>query len=145
MSYLNSNWFASGEIPARAVREGLIGRFGAIDNSQGANTQRFNVNTDLRWQLSDDQTVRVHAYGQYYQLDLFSNFTLFLNDPVNGDQIEQSDRNRIVAGLDTSYERRDTVSGSPSRAPPDSSSVSTGRAWSTPTPSTGTSSRPPRM
>ena len=113
MSYLNSNWFASGEIPERAVREGLIGRFGAIDNSQGANTQRFNANADLRWQLSDDQTVRVHAYGQYYQLDLFSNFTLFLNDPVNGDQIEQSDRDRIVAGLDTSYERRDTVFGIP--------------------------------
>ena len=113
MSYLNSNWFASGEIPERAVRERLIDRFGAIDNSQGANTQRFNANADLRWQLSDDQTVRVHAYGQYYQLDLFSNFTLFLNDPVNGDQIEQSDRDRIVAGLDTSYERRDTVLGIP--------------------------------
>jgi len=113
MSYLNSNWFASGEIPERAVREGLIDRFGAIDNSQGANTQRFNANADLRWQLSDNQTIRLHAYGQYYQLDLFSNFTLFLNDPVNGDQIEQSDRNRIVAGLDTSYERRDTVFGIP--------------------------------
>jgi outer membrane receptor protein involved in Fe transport len=29
-SYLNSNWFASGEIPERAVRERLINRFGAI-------------------------------------------------------------------------------------------------------------------
>ena len=56
---------------------------------------------------------RVTFDGQYYQLDLFSNFTLFLNDPVNGDQIEQSDRNRIVGGLDTSYERRDTVFGIP--------------------------------
>jgi outer membrane receptor protein involved in Fe transport len=115
-SYLSSNWFASGEIPERAVREGLIDRFGAIDNSQGANTQRFNANADLRWQLSDNQTIRVHAYGQYYQLDLFSNFTLFLNDPINGDQIEQSDRNRIVGGLDTSYERSDTVLGIPVRS-----------------------------
>jgi len=42
--------------------------------------------------------VKVHTYGQYYQLDLFSNFTFFLNDPINGDAIEQSDRNRMVSG-----------------------------------------------
>ncbi|HYB42421.1 MAG TPA: TonB-dependent receptor plug domain-containing protein [Candidatus Methylomirabilis sp.] len=113
ISYLNSNWFASGQIPERAVREGLIGRFGAIDNSEGGNTQRFSGNANFAWRLSDTETVRARAYGQYYQLDLFSNFTFFLNDPVNGDQIEQSDRNRIVAGLDTSYERRDTVLGVP--------------------------------
>ncbi len=112
-SYLNSNWFASGQIPERAVREGLINRFGSIDNSEGGNTQRFNGNVDLRWQLSENDTVNVHGYGQYYQLDLFSNFTFFLNDPVNGDQIEQSDRNRIVAGLNAQYDHRGTLFGAP--------------------------------
>jgi hypothetical protein len=116
LSYLNSNWFASGQIPTRAVRSGLIDRFGAIDNSEGGNTQRLSGNADLRWSLSDRETVRVHAYGQYYQLDLFSNFTFFLNDPVDGDEIEQSDRNRKVFGLDTSYERRDTPLGIPLKA-----------------------------
>src|SRR5262245_9163865 len=110
-SYLNSNWFASGEIPERAVREGLINRFGAIDNSQGGNTQRFNGNANLRWRLSDTDTVKLDAYAQYYQLDLISNFTFFLVDPVNGDQIEQSDRNRVVAGLDAQYEHRGTLLG----------------------------------
>ena len=113
VSYLNSNWFGSGQIPERAVREGLIDRFGSIDNSEGGNTQRFNGNVDLRWRLSENDTIKVHGYGQYYQLDLFSNFTFFLNDPVNGDQIEQSDRNRIVAGLDTTYEHRGTLLGAP--------------------------------
>ena len=75
VSYLNSNWFGSGQIPERAVREGLIDRFGSIDNSEGGNTQRFSGNVDLRWRLSDNDTVKVHGYGQYYQLDLFSNFT----------------------------------------------------------------------
>jgi len=112
-SYLDSNWFGSGQIPERAVREGLIGRFGSIDNSEGGNTQRFNVNADLRWQLSDADLVKIHAYGQYYQLDLFSNFTFFLDDPVNGDQIKQMDRNRIVAGFDTQYEHRGAVLGAP--------------------------------
>ena len=113
LSYLNSNWFASGQIPTRAVRSGLIDRFGAIDNSEGGNTQRLSGNADLRWTPSDRETVKVHAYGQYYQLDLFSNFTFFVNDPVNGDEIEQSDRNRLVLGLDTSYERRDIPLGIP--------------------------------
>jgi outer membrane receptor protein involved in Fe transport len=113
VSYLNSNWFGSGQIPERAVREGLIDRFGSIDNSEGGNTQRFSGNVDLRWRLSENDTVKVHGYGQYYQLDLFSNFTFFLNDPVNGDQIEQSDRHRIVAGLDTTYEHRGTLFGAP--------------------------------
>ena len=113
LSYLNSNWFASGQIPTRAVRLGLIDRFGAIDNSEGGNTQRLSANADLRWKLSESETVKVHTYGQYYQLDLFSNFTFFLNDPVNGDAIQQSDRNRMVLGLDTSYERRDNPLGIP--------------------------------
>jgi outer membrane receptor protein involved in Fe transport len=113
LSYLNSNWFASGQIPTRALRSGLVDRFGAIDDSEGGNTQRLSGNADLRWTASDKETVRVHAYGQYYQLDLFSNFTFFLNDPVNGDEIEQSDRHRTVFGVDTSYERRDTPLGVP--------------------------------
>lgn len=113
ISYLNSNWFASGQIPTRALRSELIDRFGSIDDSEGGNTQRLSANGDLRWNVSDKETVRVHAYGQYYQLDLFSNFTFFLNDPVNGDEIEQSDRHRTVSGVDTSYERRDTPVGIP--------------------------------
>jgi hypothetical protein len=32
------------------------------------------------------------------QLDLFSNFTYFMNDPVNGDQFAQPDR-RVTSGL----------------------------------------------
>jgi hypothetical protein len=113
ISYLTSNWSGSGQIPARAVREGLIDRFGSIDNSEGGNTQRFNFNADLRWQVSESDTFRAHAYGQYYFLDLFSNFTFFLNDEVNGDQIEQKDVNRAVAGLDLAYEHRRTVFGAP--------------------------------
>jgi hypothetical protein len=112
-TYLASNWFASGEIPERAVRLGLIDRFGAVDDSQGGNTQRFNGNATFRWRLSDVDTITVQAFGQYYQLDLISNFTFFLDDPVNGDPIGQFDRNRVVAGLNSQYEHRGTVLGAP--------------------------------
>jgi len=112
-SYLWSNWWASGQIPERAVRDKLIDRFGAIDNSEGGRTQRFNLNGNLQWRVTDNDTARVRAYAQYYQLDLYSNFTFFLNDPVNGDQIGQFDRNRKVAGMNAEYEHRDTVFGMP--------------------------------
>ena len=36
----------------------------------------------------------VHLYGFYYDLDLFSNFTYFLDDPVRGDQFEQIGQTR---------------------------------------------------
>jgi hypothetical protein len=112
VSYLWSDSFASGQIPARAVRSGLVDRFGAIDNSQGGNTQRLNFNADLRWRLAENQSVSLHTYAQYYALDLFSNFTFFLNDPVNGDGIRQIDR-RWVAGFDAAYENRLRVAGVP--------------------------------
>jgi len=104
-SYYHGEWHASGEIPTRAVRSGLIERFGAIDPSQGGVTQRSNLNVDYRWQVSDTQRLTAHAYVSYYTLSLFNDFTFFLNDPVNGDMINQRDR-RFVAGFDTAYEIR---------------------------------------
>src|SRR5262245_48639211 len=112
-SYLVSNWWASGQIPVRAVREGLITRFGSIDDSEGGNTLRFNGNFDVKWRVNETDTLKIHGYGQYYQLNLFSNFTFFLNDPVNGDEIQQVDTNRAVAGTDILYEHRSTLFGAP--------------------------------
>ena len=42
------------------------------------------------------------AYGFYYDLDLFSDFTYFLTDTNKGDQFEQQDE-RWVAGLDARH------------------------------------------
>jgi hypothetical protein len=104
-SYYQADWHGSGEIPARAVREGLISRFGSIDPNEGGSTMRANLNADWRWKLDESQLVTVHAYGTYYQLDLFNDFTFFLNDPQNGDEINQRDT-RFMAGFDALYEYR---------------------------------------
>jgi outer membrane receptor protein involved in Fe transport len=104
-SYNRSSWDASGQIPARAVRAGLIDRFGSIDPSEGGDTQRATLNAQFRWRPTDADLVTIQGWGQYYALDLFSNFTFFLTDPVNGDGIEQVDQ-RWLAGLDARYERR---------------------------------------
>ena len=110
VSHLRSGWRGSGQIPERAVRAGLLDRFGAVDDSEGGRTQRTSLNATLRWRPSDRDTVTVQTYAQYYTLDLFSNFTFFLDDPVDGDGIKQSDR-RWVAGGDARWERRLTVLG----------------------------------
>ncbi|OLC17442.1 MAG: hypothetical protein AUH29_01845 [Candidatus Rokubacteria bacterium 13_1_40CM_69_27] len=111
-SHYRSAWHASGQIPERGVRAGLIDRFGAIDNSEGGQTQRTNVQAELRWRPSEGELVTVRPYLTYYALDLFSDFTFFLNDPVNGDGIEQVDR-RVLAGLDAQYQHRAAPLGLP--------------------------------
>jgi len=104
-SHYRADWRGSGQIPERAVREGLIDRFGSIDPTEGGVTQRTNLNADFSWQLTENQRLTAHAYGTYSALDLFNDFTLFLNDPVRGDEINQRDR-RFLAGFDTQYEIR---------------------------------------
>jgi outer membrane receptor protein involved in Fe transport len=102
LSTFNSRWDASGQIPERAVRDGLITRFGAIDPTEGGETSRTNA-----WVTH----VKVHDNGGMFENQLFfskydfnlvSNFTFFLNDPVNGDQITQSE-SRAIYGYKGSY------------------------------------------
>ena len=97
MSYAG-NWNGSGQIPARAVEEGLVGRFGSLDPSEGGNTARHQIFAALRLRPTELSELRTAAYAATYRFDLFSDFTLFLDDPVNGDEIEQIDRRVIYGG-----------------------------------------------
>ncbi len=103
VTHYSGAWNASGQIPLREVLAGRLDRFGAIDPSEGGNTHRTVGNLRYRWDLSNNSALFFNAYVQRYDLDLFSNFTFFLNDPVNGDGIEQSD-DRYVYGGDLGYQ-----------------------------------------
>ena len=93
----SNNWDSTDQIPQRAVDQGLISRLGAIDPSDGGRTSRFSLYSE--WSYKGDKSLtQAHAYLVYYRLHLFSNFTFFLDDPVNGDQFEQSDRRVVVGG-----------------------------------------------
>lgn len=87
-------WNASDQIPTRAVAAGLS-RFGEIDPSDGGNSYRASLAAD--WERGGPSLTKANVYAIAYGLDLFSNFTYFLDDPLHGDQFEQQDR-RIVAG-----------------------------------------------
>jgi len=92
MAY-RSRWVATDQVPNRAVRSGLIGRFDSLDDTDGGNTHRYSLSIDWRaWSW------KANAYFIDYQLDLLSNFTYFLDDPINGDQFKQFDKRRVYGG-----------------------------------------------
>ena len=96
-----AKWNATDQIAQRAVNSGVINRFEAIDPTDGGNSQRYSLTAEWHRQ-SEASATKVMAYGYYYDLDLFSNFTYFLNDLVRGDQFEQPDQ-RWVSGLKASH------------------------------------------
>jgi hypothetical protein len=112
-TFQKAQWNASGEIPLRAVTDGTLDRFGAVDPSEGGNTLRSNGKLNYHYDTKTDGQFFANAYAQYYKFDLFSNFTFFLNDPVSGDGIQQSDR-RVIYGGDIGYKQRGEVFGIPS-------------------------------
>ena len=96
-----SRWNSTDQIPLRALDAGRIDRFGAVDPTDGGRSSRYSLST--QWAKGDpDKSTRAGAYVIYSRLKLFSNFTYFLNDPVNGDQFEQVDR-RTIAGGEASH------------------------------------------
>ncbi|MHA7057716.1 TonB-dependent receptor [Aquimarina sp. M1] len=94
-SHFSSRWDASGQIPNRAVAQGLISRFGAIDDTEGGNTSRTNLNVTYDKFITDNSTFRTQVFYTMYDFELYSNFTFFLNNPVNGDQIKQKERRKL--------------------------------------------------
>jgi outer membrane receptor protein involved in Fe transport len=100
----HGEWNATEASPQRAVELGLIDRYGTIDPTDGGVSSRYSLSGE--WQRARNATTtRVTAYGIAYDLDLFSNFTFFLKDPVRGDQGEQVDR-RFVSGARVVHRRR---------------------------------------
>ena len=100
MAY-KADWNSTDQIPKRAVDSGLIDRFGNIDPTDGGNSQRYSLTTEWHRQNGAGAT-KLMAYRLYTQMDLYSNFTYFLNDPVRGDQFAQPDQ-RWVSGLKASH------------------------------------------
>lgn len=100
-TYFYSKWNASGQIPTRAVEDGSISRFGSIDPTEGGSTSRVNANVQLISQLANGTTWKNQAYFSHYEFSLFSNFTFFLEDSINGDEIHQYEHRNIL-GYNTS-------------------------------------------
>lgn len=112
-TFHKAQWNASGEIPLRAVSDGTLDRFGAIDPSEGGKTLRSTARLNYHYDTHSGGQFFANAYAQYYTFDLYTNFTFFLHDPINGDGIQQHD-NRVMYGGDIGYTQRAEVLGVPS-------------------------------
>lgn len=93
-----SKWNSTDQIPQRAVNSGLIDRMGYIDDDLGGETTRLSLSAKV-----ESEKLKALVYGQYYDFNLFSNFTYFADDPINGDEFEQVDT-RSIWGGDLSYQ-----------------------------------------
>ena len=92
-------WNSSDQIPVTAVP--LVGFFGALNPTDGGNSDRYSLQAEWHRQ-NDHSRTQIMAYGFYYYLNLFSDFTYYLDEPVKGDQFEQQD-SRVVAGIDARH------------------------------------------
>jgi len=93
MAY-KSRWTSTDQVPQRLIDSGQLSRFGSLNPTDGGNTQRVSLSGKWFDKGPEGETT-VSAYAIDYRFDLFSDFTYFLNNPVNGDQFEQTDRRRI--------------------------------------------------
>ncbi len=109
-STFNSKWNASGQIPQRTVDEGLIDRFGFIDDREGGNTGRSNINLTYENALQTNTVITNQIYFTDYKFELYSNFTFFLEDSLNGDMIKQKEH-RSLYGYNGTFSHESTLFG----------------------------------
>ena len=95
-SYLGTRWNSSDQLPYTAIP--YVGFFGSVSTEDGGHSHRYSLQGEWHHQ-GENSVTRLMAYGFYYDLNLWSDFTDYLVDPYKGDQFEQQDR-RWVAGLD---------------------------------------------
>lgn len=96
MAY-QAKWNATDQIPQRAIDSGYINnRFDAIDNTDGGKAHRYSLSGAWHQSTSTNAT-NLNAYIIHNKLDLYSNFTYFLDNPVDGDQFYQPDRRVTTA------------------------------------------------
>ncbi|QSI33298.1 TonB-dependent receptor plug domain-containing protein [Variovorax sp. RKNM96] len=93
MAY-KSRWTSTDQVPERLIDSGQLSRFGSLNPTDGGNTQRMSLSGKWFDKGPEGETT-ISAYAIDYRFDLFSDFTYFLSNPVNGDQFEQTDRRRI--------------------------------------------------
>lgn len=91
-------WHASNQIPLRAVQSGALSPYGAVDQSDGGRTSRYSLSATMR-QRSAHTLLQANAYVVQSTLDLYNNFTYFLDNPTDGDQSLQTEKRRM-AGFD---------------------------------------------
>ena len=110
MAYSN-RYNSTDQVPQRAITSGQLDRFGAVDPTDGGNTERFALSARVAG-TDDAGSWKANAFAVKSGLDLFNNFTYFLGNPVLGDQFRQHD-DRILSGANASRTLVGSLAGLP--------------------------------
>jgi hypothetical protein len=62
---------------------------------QRRNYLQNKLNASLSKPIDENTFLRANAFYSKYDFELYSNFTFFLEDPINGDQIRQKENRSI--------------------------------------------------
>ncbi|HUC50097.1 MAG TPA: TonB-dependent receptor [Xanthobacteraceae bacterium] len=107
----SNDWTTTEQEPLRAIQSGQIGLYGEIDPTDGGDTSRYSLSARMA-QTTGDGSWKANAYLVKYELDLFNDFTWFLNNPIQGDQFQQHD-DRIYGGAGASRIFQGSLFGRP--------------------------------
>ncbi|MFZ6819381.1 TonB-dependent receptor [Undibacterium sp. Ji22W] len=107
--FYRGKWNSTDQIPLRAVQQGKLDRFDTIDSSDGGESHRYSLSGVWRRTTSEEAS-KLSAYLIQNGLDLYSNFTYFMDDPVNGDQFSQPDK-RVTSGMNASHTWHSHING----------------------------------
>lgn len=110
MAYSN-RYNSTDQVPQRAITSGQLDRFGAVDPTDGGNTERFALSARVAG-TDDAGSWKANAFAVKSGLELFNNFTYFLGNPVLGDQFRQHD-DRILSGANASRTLVGSLAGLP--------------------------------
>jgi hypothetical protein len=98
-----ADWNSTDQVAERAIASGLISRFGVLDPTDGGTASRQSLAAEFQRSVGPS-SIRATGFLLHNNLNLFSNFTYFLEDPDHGDQFEQAER-RTAAGGRLTYRR----------------------------------------
>ena len=99
----SATWDSTDQVARRAIASGLIPRFGFLDPSDGGHANRQSVSAEIQRSMGSG-SIRAAGFLLHNRLNLFSNFTYYLDDPMRGDQFEQAEQ-RVAAGGRVTYRR----------------------------------------
>lgn len=104
-----NDWTATNQIPQALADNGTLGLYGTMDPTDGGTTNRYSFSTNL-WNKGDNWKNDANIYALYYDVNLFSNFTGYLDNPVNGDQMHQFEH-RVQSGGNIEHTRYNKLFG----------------------------------
>jgi hypothetical protein len=93
---------SSGQIPLDLVADKQLERFGYIDPADGGHVFSGVGALYFRQEFPSGDMLKVDGFLSRSLFDLWSNFTFYLNNPVQGDGIQQHD-SRLQEGVNAQY------------------------------------------